>query len=100
MLNYIKMKILAIETELKKLNANSNKEILKAEAHAVLELQQKDILREIYFDENHCAILILECSDKPAAEKILSELPLVKGGFIGFEIKELHRYTGFSRLIG
>ena len=88
------MKILAIETELKKLNANSDKEILKDEARAVLELQQKDILREIYFDENHCAVLILECSDKTEAEKILSELPLVKNGFIQFRnkrITSLHR---------
>jgi len=94
------MKILAIETELKKLGANSVKEILKAEARAVFELQQKDILREIYFDENHCAVLILECNNKTEAEKILSELPLVESGFIQFEIKELHPYTGFSRLIG
>lgn len=74
------MKILATETELKKLNANSDKEILKAEARAVLDLQQKDILREIYFDENHYAVLMLECQDKTEAEKILSELPLVKSG--------------------
>ncbi|MGE0019857.1 MAG: hypothetical protein AB7S72_09340 [Draconibacterium sp.] len=93
------MKILATETELKKLSANSAKEILKEEAKAVFELQQKDILREIYFDENHCAVLMLECHDKNEAEKILSELPLVKGGFIQFEIKELHPYTGFSRLM-
>jgi hypothetical protein len=94
------MKILAIETELKKLNEHSNKEILKDEARAVLELQQKDILREIYFDENHCAMLMLECADKTEAGNILSELPLVKNGFIQFEIKELHPYTGFLRLIG
>jgi hypothetical protein len=94
------MKILAIETELKKLDANSDKEILKDETRAVLELQQKDILREIYFDENHCAVLMLECNDKTEAEKILSGLPLVIGGFISFEIKELHPYTGFSRLVG
>jgi len=93
------MKILAIETELKKLSTNSDKEILKNEAHAVFELQQKDILREIYFDENHCAVLILECTGKTEAEKILSELPLVKNGFIQFEIRELHPYTGFSRLV-
>jgi hypothetical protein len=36
---------------------------------------------------------------KTEAEKILSGLPLVKGGFISFQIKELHPYTGFSRLI-
>lgn len=92
------MKILATETELKKLNSNSDKEILKDEARAVLDLQQKDILREIYFDENHCAVLMLECTNKTEAEKILSELPHVKSGFIRFDIKELHPYTGFSRL--
>ncbi len=94
------MKILAIETELKKLNAESDKIILKLEALVILDLQQKDILREIYFDENHCAVLILDCNDKTEAEKILSGLPLVIGGFISFEIKELHPYTGFSRLVG
>jgi muconolactone delta-isomerase len=93
------MKILAIETQLKKLNANSDKIILKLEALVVLGLQEKGILREMYFDENHCAVLILECTDKTEAEKILSGLPLVKSGFIQFEIKELHPYTGFSRLI-
>jgi hypothetical protein len=92
------MKILAIETELKKLDANSDKEILKQEALAVLELQQRDIIREIYFDENRCAVLILECGSKTEAEQILSGLPLVKSGFISFEIKELQPYTGFSRL--
>ncbi len=94
------MKILAIETELKKLDAESDKIILKLEALVILDLQQKDILREIYFDENHCAVLMLECTDKTEAEKILSGLPLVKDGFISFEIKELHPYTGFSRLVG
>ena len=94
------MKILAIETELKKLDAESDKIILKLEALVILDLQQKDILREIYFDENHCAVLMLECTDKTEAEKILSGLPLVIGGFISFEIKELHPYTGFSRLVG
>ena len=94
------MKILAIETELKKLDAESDKIILKLEALVILDLQQKDILREIYFDENHCAVLMLECMDKTETEKILSGLPLVKDGFISFEIKELHPYSGFSRLVG
>jgi hypothetical protein len=93
------MKILAIETELKKLNARTNNEILKQEALAVLDLQQKDIVRNIYFDENHCAVLVLECFDKTEAKEILSALPLVKNGYIRFELTELHPYTGFSRLI-
>ena len=92
------MKILAIETELKKLNTKIDSEILKQEALSVLDLQQKEILCEIYFDKNHCAVLILECIGKSEAEKILSELPLVKNGYNQFEIKELHPYTGFSRL--
>jgi hypothetical protein len=94
------MKILAIETELKKPNAESDMIILKLETLVILDLQEKKILREIYFDENHCAVLMLECNDKTEAEKVLSGLPLVLGGFISFEIKELHPYTGFSRLIG
>jgi len=94
------MKILAFETELKKLDAESDKIILKLEALVILDLQEKGILREIYFDENHCAVLILDCNDKTEAEKILSGLPLVIGGFISFEIKELNPYTGFSRLVG
>lgn len=92
------MKILAIETELKKTNTPAGKEILREEALAVLRLRQKNILREIYFDENHCAILVLECKGKPEAEEILADLPLVKHGFIKFGIKELHPYTGFARL--
>jgi hypothetical protein len=93
------MKILAIETELKKLNEETDKIILKLEALVVLDLQEKGILREIYFDEKHCAVLILECTDKTEAEKILSGLPLVIGEFISFEIKELHPYSGFSRIM-
>jgi muconolactone delta-isomerase len=93
------MKLLAIETELKKMDARTDHEILKKEALAVLDLQQKDVLREVYFDENHCAVLVLECLDKKEAGKILSELPLVKSGYIRFDIRELHPYTGFSRLM-
>lgn len=93
------MKILAIETEITKLNVATQAEILRKEAEAVFHLQQNDILREIYFDENYCAVLILECSGKSEAEKILSALPLVKHGAIDFQILELQPYTGFSRLI-
>ena len=93
------MKILAIETELKKLNAESEIDILKDEARLVFELQQKNIIREIYFNENHCAVIILECIDKSEAESILKDLPLVKLAFIDFQISELKPYTGFSRLI-
>jgi hypothetical protein len=44
-------------------------------------------------------VLFLECTDKTEAEKILSGLPLVKGECISFELKELHPYSGFSRIV-
>jgi len=56
------------------------------------------MIREIYFDENHCAVIILECTNKAKAKSILDELPLVKSGNIEFRITELKPYTGFSRL--
>jgi hypothetical protein len=92
------MKILALETELKRTNKNRDEEILREEAQAVRNLMKNGILNDIYFDENRCAVLMLECAGKAEAEKILAELPLVKNGFIRFEIKELHPYTGFFRL--
>ncbi len=92
------MKILALEIELKRTDNVTSKEILREEAMSVNNLQEKGILSEIFFDENHCGVLLLECSGKTEAEEILSQLPLVKHRFIRFEIKELHPYTGLSRL--
>lgn len=93
------MKFLAIEKELRELNSESDKKLLREEAESVFQLQQKNVIREIYFDENHCAIIILECTDKPEAISVLEELPLVKNRYIEFQITELSPYTGFSRLI-
>lgn len=92
------MKILALEIELKKTDKINDKKILREEAVAVSELKQKGILREIYFDQNNCAVLILESPGKTETEFILSKFPLVKHGFIRFELKELHPYTGLARL--
>ena len=92
------MKILAIEIEIKKTDKTRDELILREEALSARMLLENGVLHEIYFDENHCAVLILECSGKSEAEKILERLPLVKNGFIRFEIKELHPYTGFERL--
>lgn len=92
------MKILAIEKELKPLPKDMAESILKREAFKVWELKEKDLVREIYFNENHCAVLILECSDRQMAENILNQLPLVRENYIEFEIMELKPYTGFGRL--
>ena len=93
------MKILAIEKELQQIDHESTKQILREEAEAVYQLQQMSIIREIYFDEHNCAIIILECPNRSEAKAILDKLPLVKNGLIEFQITELKPYTGLTRLI-
>lgn len=91
------MKILAVERELKPVPREADG-ILKKEAFKVWELSEKDIIREMYFNEKHCAVMILECPDKSVASEILKELPLVQEGYIVFDLMELRPYTGFGRL--
>ncbi|MBU1095155.1 MAG: superoxide dismutase [Bacteroidetes bacterium] len=93
------MKILAIEKEMPNLSSEDFKPHLQEEAEIVYELYQKNIIREIYFrTDKSSAVLVLECSDKTEAEKILSLLPLVKNNLINFEIIPLKAYPGFARL--
>ena len=94
------MKILAIEKEVKKISPLQRESLLKKEASVVWKYYQKGVVREIYFDiDDHIAVLILECTDKKEAEKILSTLPLVKEGYIVFELNALVPYSGFARLM-
>ena len=92
------MKILAIEREQDNVSWKNQSKTLYEEALHVYELNQKEIIREIYFSDSKNAILILECKDKLEANSILNDFPLVKNGLIDFDIIELHTYTGFSRL--
>lgn len=93
------MKFLAIEIEKEGLSTKDFQPHLRNESIKVLELYERGIIREIYFDQYHCAVLILECQSITDAEKVLNELPLVSNGLITFNIRELMPYTGFSRLI-
>jgi hypothetical protein len=93
------MKYLAIEVENDGVKPNQYEAHLKDEAIKVLSLFEEGVVREIYFDQHHCAILVLECASIHEAELELSRLPLVTNGLIHFEIKELNPYTGFSRLL-
>ncbi|MBK9359402.1 MAG: superoxide dismutase [Bacteroidales bacterium] len=92
------MKFLAIENE----NANEHVifsgELLREEALKVHQLYLDGIIREIYFNDDHCAVLMLECKSKEEAEEILSSLPLVQNGLISFSLTQLKPYTGFERL--
>ncbi len=93
------MKILAIEKDVAGTTPENFQPYLKAEAQKVWELQQQNIIREIYFQaDRSCAVLILECDSVDEAEKILKTLPLVQANLIEFEIIPLKPYPGFERL--
>lgn len=93
------MKFLALEKEIAPIPPEIREEILFQEAAMVLELYGKGIVREIYFNEEHCAVIVLECVSLDDARAELSSLPLVKQNYISFEMMQLNPYTGFSRLM-
>ncbi len=93
------MKILAIEKELSGIKPEQFHSLLKNEAKHVYRLQQKEIIREIYFSrDTNEAVLILECKDLEEVKKHLNTLPLVKEKLIEFKLIPLKPYTGFERL--
>ena len=93
------MKFLAIEKELKLIDGNNKSVILAEEARAVFELYKKGIIREIYFNENNCAVIILECESLEDSKEFLNLLPLVTKQYISFEIMKLNPYTGLESLM-
>lgn len=95
------MKILAIEKELPGVDWNKvEKELSEQEARDVYKMYLAGRLREHYFNEKKCAVLLLECADKAQAQEILGELPFVQNKLIEFELMELHPYSGYDRIIG
>lgn len=94
------MKILAIEKEVAGVDWSTvSKELLVQEAHHVYRMYLTGQLREHYFNEDNCAVLVLECDSKVHALEVLGKLPLVEKSFIRFDIMELHPYTGYDRII-
>ncbi|OFX84008.1 MAG: hypothetical protein A2W99_03345 [Bacteroidetes bacterium GWF2_33_16] len=71
------MKILVAEKSKSNLEFSKEDKSLKQEASHVYQLYLQGILREIYFNEMHSAILVLECKNKTEAFENLSSLPLV-----------------------
>jgi hypothetical protein len=92
------MKILAIEKDVESGTRQVDRELLEQEAREVYDLYQQGIIREMYFNQNHEAVLLLECKNQEDAELALARLPLVEQGIIRFEIIELRPYTGFERI--
>lgn len=94
------MKILALERETAGIAAERwTPELLRNEAARVWELYRAGIFRELYFTQDqHTAVMILECEDAAAAQAALDSLPLVQAGLIAFDILPLIAYDGFARL--
>ena len=93
------MKILALEHEVHRVNPEQTGSLLQREATQVWELYQAGVFREIYFNQqNHTAVIILECTGADQAQEALASLPLVQAGLIEFEIVPLEPYNGFERL--
>jgi len=93
------MKILALERENPVGEKKEIQPFLREEALAVWRLTQAGQMREIYFNaERHTAVIMLEAEGKSEAEKLLGELPLVREGFIHFELIPLAPYDGYARL--
>ena len=93
------MKILAIEKERPGATPERFRPHLKAEAMRAWELHQAGIIRELHFREDeHSAVLVLECRDVAEARSALDTLPLVREGLIDFEVIPLVPYPGFARL--
>ena len=93
------MKVLALERDLAPGDDPRFAELRSAEARAVWDLSQADIVREIYFRADEpSAVLVLEVPDGTAARAALNTLPLVAAGLIEFEVVPLRPYPGFGRL--
>ena len=92
------MKILAIEKEMPGMLDADYQPYLEAEAIKAWELHQQGLIRELYFTDDHCAVLVLEARDKLHAREIVNQLPLVEQKLIDFDLLALNAYSGFARL--
>ena len=92
------MKILAIEKEMPGVADGDYQPHLEAEARKAYELHQQGLIRELYFNDDHCAVLVLEAQDKAHARQVINQLPLVQHKLIDFDLMVLSPYTGFARL--
>ncbi len=93
------MRVLAIEKDIKEVNWSKERETLKKEAHHVYQLYLSGSFREIYFNNDKNAVILMECESLEKASEILNTLPLVKKGLIGFDLMQLNPYTGYDRII-
>lgn len=96
------MKILALEVENYPVNWNEVEPVLlQSEAKRVFDLEQQDLIRNIYFRaDTKSAVIEWEADSIDTVNQFLSDFPLVKAGFIHFDVFPLIPYTGLNRLFG
>jgi len=93
------MKVLALGRDLVAQDDARFAELRPAEARVVWELQQGDVLREVYFRADRPnGVLVFEVPDVAAARAAIDSLPLVAAGLIDFDLVPLRPYPGFARL--
>lgn len=96
------MKFITLEVENHPVNWNDvDSGLLKDEASCIFYLQQADLIRQIHFNaDTHSAVIEWECDSVELVREKIASLPLVRAGFIHFEIIPLKPYAGFNRLFG
>ena len=67
-----------IEKELHGIKDSDYQPFLELEARKAWELHQQGLIRELYFTDDYCAVLILEARDNAHAREIVDQLPLVQ----------------------
>ncbi len=93
------MKVLALGRDLVAQDDPRFAELRPAEARQAYDLQQRDVLREIYFRADRAnGVLVFEVPDLAAARAAVDSLPLVAAGLIDFDLVPLRPYPGFARL--
>ena len=96
------MKILALEVENYPVNwSEIEPALLRSEAKRVYDLEQQNLIRQIYFRaDTKSAVIEWEADTVDEVRGLLADFPLVKAGLIRFDVIPLMPYPGFSRLFG
>ncbi len=94
------MQFLALEIENFPINWKEiDPALMEKEARCLYELQQDDLIRQVFFRaDTKSAVIFWECDSLERVNELTASFPLVKAGFIHFEIIPLIPYTGFNRL--
>lgn len=75
------------------------RDLLRAEAAAVWELQKQGVIRDLWFTKaDRRAIIMLECTSLEEAKQHVAGLPMVRAELIDFTLLELSCYDGIERL--